>query len=134
MAVLEFIVSGTPVSVQASRDTRRFWQQRVATAASQAAGEWVPSGVDKVVLSVAYFYVDEPAADLDNIVKPLQDALKRIAYEDDVQVADLIASMRPNTEGRRLKLLTEMLTAALSGESDFVYVRVGHASRIEVFR
>jgi Holliday junction resolvase RusA-like endonuclease len=133
MAVLEFVVNGTPVSVQSSSETKRFWQQRVAVAARQAAGEWVRSRADSIVLKVAYFYVYQPVADLDNIVKPLQDALKKIAYEDDIQVVDLIASMRPNTEGRRLKL-TGLLPAVLSGDSDFVYVRVGRASRIEVFR
>ncbi len=99
MAVLEFVVIGTPVSVQASSAARRFWQQRVATAARQAAGEWVASRAASVVLSVAYFYAYEPVADLDNIVKPLQDALKTIAYEDDIQAVDLIASMRPKAQG-----------------------------------
>lgn len=133
MAVLEFVVNGTPVSVQGSGDARRFWQQRVAEAASQAAGEWVPSGTDSVVLSVAYFFVYQAVADLDNIVKPLQDALKRIAFEDDIQVVDLIASMRPKGHGAP-PTMNAMLFAAFNGGSDFVYVRVGHASQIEVFR
>jgi hypothetical protein len=133
MAVLEFVVIGTPVSVQGSRDARRFWQQRVATAASQAAGEWVASGAASVVLSVGYFYAYQPTADLDNIVKPLQDALKRIAFEDDIQVVDLIASMRPKGQGAP-PTMNAMLFAAFNGGSDFVYVRVDHASRIEVFR
>ena|SRR5260221_8066967 len=133
MAVLEFVVIGTPVSVQASSAARRFWQQRVATAASQAAGEWVASRAASVVLSVAYFYAYQPVADLDNIVKPLQDALKTIAYEDDIQVVDLIASMRPKAQGAP-PTMNAMLSAAFAGKSDFVYVRVGHASRIEVFR
>ena len=133
MAVLEFVVIGTPVSVQASSAARRFWQQRVATAARQAAGEWVASRAASVVLSVAYFYAYQPVADLDNIVKPLQDALKTIAYEDDIQVVDLIASMRPKAESIDLAM-TAMLSPAVRVGSDFVYVRVGHASRIEVFR
>src|SRR5258706_34908 len=102
MAVLEFVVIGTPVSVQASSAARRFWQQRVATAARQAAGEWVASRAASVVLSVAYFYAYQPVADLDNIVKPLQDALKTIAYEDDIQVVDLIPTTESLDEMKRL--------------------------------
>src|SRR5688572_19407725 len=85
---------GTPVSAQGSSDAKRLWQQRVTRAANEARPEWSPPPFADLVLRVAYFYVYAPAADLDNVVKPLQDALKGVAFEDDVQVVDLIASMR----------------------------------------
>jgi len=89
--------------------------------------------VDSVVLRVAYFYVYAPAADLDNIVKPIQDALRGIAYVDDVQVIDLVASMRRKSNGERI-VVTTILASGFAGGSDFVHVAVDHSSAIEVFR
>jgi hypothetical protein len=93
----------------------------------------LPSRLDDLVLRVAYFYVYAPAADLDNIVKPLQDALKGVAFEDDIQVVDLVASMRRKGVSDRIPM-TAMLATAFGGGSDFVYVTVDRASAIEVFR
>ncbi len=133
MRALEFVVVGTPVSLQGASDAKRLWQQRVASAAEKARGDWSPSPVDELVLRVAYFYVYAPAADLDNIVKPLQDALKGVAFEDDIQVVDLIASMRRKGVSDRVPM-TAVLAVAFGGGSDFVYVAVDRSEAIEVFR
>lgn len=133
MPALEFVVMGTPVSVHGSSDAKRFWQQRVTRAAEDARRGWAASPFDDLVLRVAYFYVYAPAADLDNIVKPLQDALKGVAFKDDLQVVDLIASMRRKGVSDRVPMTT-MLATAFSGGSDFIYVAVDRASAIEVFR
>lgn len=133
MSLLEFVVLGTPVSAQGSSDAKRFWQQRISAAAQAVAAGYAPSSFDSLVLRVAYFYVYAPAGDLDNIVKPIQDALKDLAYVDDIQVVDLIASMRRKAVNDRVPM-TSTLASAFAGGSDFVYVAVDHASEIEVFR
>lgn len=133
MPLVEFVVLGTPVSAQGSPEAKRFWQQRVRAAAqAELAPLAVPSS-DSVVLRVAYFYVYAPAADLDNIVKPIQDALTGVAYADDIQVVDLIASMRRKEVSYRVPM-TAVLAAAFEAGSDFVYIAIGLASDIEVFR
>src|SRR5258708_26441789 len=119
--------------MQGSSDAKRFWQQRVKRAAEDARRDWLLSPVDELVLRVAYFYVDAPAADLDNIVKPLQDALKGVAFDDDIQVVDLVASMRRKGERDRVPM-PALLASAFKGGSDFVYVAVDRASTIDVFR
>jgi hypothetical protein len=73
-----------------------------------------------------------PAADLDNIVKPLQDALKGLAFQDDVQVVDLVASMRRKGGNDRVPM-SAMLAAAFGAGSDFVYVAIDRASAIQAF-
>lgn len=133
LTMLEFVVMGTPVSLSGSAEAKRFWQQRVTRAAEEARKDWVPSAFDALVLRVAYFYVYAPAADLDNIVKPLQDALKGVAFVDDIQVVDLIASMRRKGVSDRVPM-TELLANAFDGGSDFIYVAVDRAVAIEVFR
>ena len=92
-----------------------------------------PSHIDSLVLRVAYFYVYAPAGDLDNIVKPLQDALKGIVYGDDIQIVDLIANMRRKAVSDRIPM-TSALASGFEGQSDFVHVVVDQSSRIEVFQ
>lgn len=133
VAAIEFVVLGTPVSMYGSSDAKRLWQQRVRRSAEDSRQEWLPSAFDEVVLRVAYFYVDAPAADLDNIVKPLQDALKGVAFGDGIQVVDLVASMRRKGESDRVPM-PALLASAFDCGSDFVYVAVDRASTIEVFR
>ena len=73
--------------------------------------------------------------DLDNIIKPIQDALNGIAYADDRQVVDLVASMRrKGSMDLRLLTLTPILASGFSGGSDFVHVVVDQSSRLEVFQ
>lgn len=133
MAALEFVVMGTPVSAQSTAPPKRHWQQRVAEAAKKAQTNGAPSESEALVLRIAYFYVDAPAADLDNIVKPLQDALKDIAFVDDIQVVDLVASMRRKGVSDGVPM-TASLAHAFSQGSDFVHVTVDRSAVIEVFR
>jgi len=105
----------------------------VRQAGEAAAAGLSPSAVDAFVLRIAYFHVDAAAADLDNIVKPIQDALQGIAYADDRQVIDLVASMRRKGSPGPL-LLTPILADGFSGGSDFIHVVVDQSSRIEVFQ
>ena len=84
-------------------------------------------------LRVAYFWIDAPSADLDNIVKPIQDALKDIAYDDDIQVVDLVASMR-RKGGSADVVMTPALSDGFAGNSDFVYVRVELASDMQALK
>jgi hypothetical protein len=130
---LEFIVLGTPVTLQGSSDAKRLWQQRVRQAGEAASNGAAPSSVDELVLRVAYFYGYAPAGDLDNIVKPIQDALKGVAYVDDIQVVDLVASMRRKAVSDRVPM-TASLAGGFLGGSDFVHIVVDQSSRIEVFR
>lgn len=124
---------GTPVSDQGKSDAKRFWRERVRTAATAAAGVIPATLPDLVALRIAYFYVYAPAADLDNIVKPIQDALKTVAYDDDIQVVDIVASMRRKA-GMNVVNMSPVLSTGFDGNSDFIYVIVGPSSAVEVLR
>jgi crossover junction endodeoxyribonuclease RusA len=131
LPLLEFIVFGTPITSKG--EGRKRWQQRVRQAGEAAASGVSPSAVDAFVLRIGYFHVDVAAADLDNIVKPIQDALQGIAYADDRQVVDLVASMRRKGSPGPLPL-TPVLADGFNGGSDFVHIVVDHSSRTEVFQ
>jgi crossover junction endodeoxyribonuclease RusA len=134
LPLLEFIVHGTPISSQGASGAKRLWQKLVREAAMGASAKEFQSSTDEMTLRVAYFYVNEAAADLDNIVKPIQDALQGLVYDDDEQVVDLIASMRRKEVDDSL-LLTPTLARGFQGGSDFIYVSVDRSTAtIEVFR
>ena len=58
---------------------------------SEASRRWgdSPPFVDDVMVTITYVYSNSPM-DVDNIPKPILDALKDLIYFDDSQVTDLI--------------------------------------------
>lgn len=84
---LEFLVAGTPVSLSAKRrESVDQWKALVidATRAVLPEGHFATEG--PVAATLFYFPVAEMAGDIDNIVKPVLDALGRHIYLDDKQV------------------------------------------------
>lgn len=93
MPIVEFIVPGTPISVGASGRSRTRWRERVIAAAVAALPDGYALEHDPVRVTVIYFYV-RTDLDLDNIRKPLLDAMNRTIYVDDFQVVDIVAAKR----------------------------------------
>src|SRR5438552_12207563 len=93
MAIAEFIVSGTPISAQASPRSRTRWKAEVSAAASGALSDEHALVADPVRVTIVYFYVLTDL-DLDNIIKPIVDALNAVVYIDDSQVANISAAKR----------------------------------------
>lgn len=86
-------MAGAPVSNQTRRgQRRRDWVEEVQQAARQEWGT-KPPHVQAVEVAITYFY-DDHSPDVDNIPKPILDALKGIVYEDDRQVSDLLCRKR----------------------------------------
>lgn len=88
MIPFEFSIYGPPVSLQARRRSRiQAWKAKVRREAELVwpAGEQPTQ--DEVCVQITYFYENE-APDVDNIIKPIQDALVGLVYVDDAQVAD----------------------------------------------
>lgn len=123
MLPFEFIVEGVPVSAQAKNTLKR-WKQEVTDAAKLA---WPKSEVPikhELQIVITYFYDLYPVGDMDNIIKPIQDALIGLIYEDDHQIAD--------SRARRLSLnvlypeqtFSAVLKSALDKRQNFVHVKL----------
>ncbi len=71
---------------------------------------------------------EEDPPDADNIPKPIIDALKGLAFEDDSQVTDLV-SRRRYLRGtfRKLDRASAVLVGGFELGTEFVYVRVAGA-------
>ncbi len=83
------------------------------------------------MLTITYFF-DSVAVDVDNIPKPILDALKGLVYLDDEQVTDILCRKRNLNGNLRIENPSSVLTEGLSRSSQFLYVTIEEASDQEV--
>jgi crossover junction endodeoxyribonuclease RusA len=131
MKTFELVVVGRPVSQQARRRERlREWKDHVKRLAVQTWTVEHSRPLDDATLTLIHLY-REAALDIDNIVKPIQDALIGVALEDDSQVSDLVVRRRRLATAFPLDRLTPTLAAAVDSGEEFIYVRVEDAPAAE---
>lgn len=74
----EFHLAGTPVSLQGKAASKERWKNEVSDAARQRIAEmveWSYLEPEPVALTIYYFPIAPMGGDIDNIVKPIMDAL-----------------------------------------------------------
>lgn len=124
----EFYVEGPPVSFQTKKKARlQMWKTTVHNA---AAGFWnnrqVPTA-ESLQFSIAYFYDTVAAGDIDNIIKPIQDALIGLVYVDDGQISDVICRKRASSLPFVFHKISDVLLDALTLYDEFLYITVSDA-------
>ena len=120
----EFVVDGPPVSQQASRRRVHQWRQNVRQAAE---AYWTADAVaGPVRLEITHFY-ENVELDVDNIPKPILDALKGLIFLDDVQVTDLSCRKRDLRSSFRIDQPSRILAEGLRRDNDFLYIVVMEA-------
>ena len=83
------------------------------------------------MLTVMYFY-DDVAMDLDNLPKPILDALKGLVYLDDDQVTDIVCRKRNRNSDLRLENPSSFLGEGFRRGNEFLYIMVGEVPNQEV--
>lgn len=128
----EFVIVRDPVSQQARRrDLVRQWVQQVRREAEQHwNNEDSPHG-GAVMLTITYFY-DRIDLDVDNIPKPIMDALKGLAYSDDGQVTDMLCRKRDVHDDLQFLDSSQIITDAFGREERFVHILIEEAQPLEV--
>ena len=132
MLKFEFIVDGPPVSQQARRRERvREWKVAVRREAEKywLSEQKIFTGL--VMLQITYFY-NNVAMDVDNIVKPIQDAIIGLAYVDDNQITDVLVRKRYLLSDFKTKGLTSILQEGFARRNEFLYIVVTDAPAQEV--
>lgn len=133
MLPLEFIVDGTPVRHQAK--SRPLWQQKVKNAAIAIWGS-KPPVEGSLAMTITYLFdrIGHPGEepDVDNVPKPIVDALKELVYPDDVTVTDLLCRKRYLDGDLQIQHLTPALRQSLSRNVEFVHIFVDDAPIKEV--
>ncbi len=126
MHLFELTFRGPPLSLQTKdRQKLQAYKRRVRRAALK---EWrkrrnrAPAA-HSVAIEIIYFY-EGIAPDVDNIVKPIQDALIGIAYVDDQQVTDGVQRKRHIDRPLRVRYMPMAMARRFVIGEDFVYVKM----------
>jgi hypothetical protein len=86
MAVhLEFVVPGPPVSNQSPGPNLTTWRATVAGAATLNWPNLPLTGELKAII-INFWTGNKPSVDVDNLSKPILDAMRQIVYNDDRQI------------------------------------------------
>jgi len=113
----EFFLTGTPISLQAKGASKERWKAEVRNAARERVKEtteWTYLEEEPLALTIYYFPNAPMKGDLDNILKPIMDALVTIAYLDDRIIERVVVQkFEPDTEWE-FAAPSERLTAALN--------------------
>lgn len=129
----EFYLVGTPRSLQARAGSRDRWKETVASAARERAEETVgQTWLENIPLAVTIFYFPTApmAGDIDNIVKPILDALIGHAYLDDQYIERVVSQKFEPDTGWTFGVQTDQLAAALDAiwaaaeAQPIVYIRI----------
>lgn len=124
-----FIIEGPPVSLNAkegkphARKRYRDWMSKVNTAASAVwpEGQTATSSETVEVRITNYFTLAPP--EIDNIIKPILDALNNLVYEDDKQVFRVV-SERVDLQAASISNPDPLLAQALATYDEIVHVIV----------
>jgi crossover junction endodeoxyribonuclease RusA len=81
-----------------------------------------------VVIRVTH-YCETVIGDVDNLTKPIQDALQGVVYRNDSQVSDTIGNRRRIDGSFVVRYMSMLLAAAFSDGRQFVHIRVFRSPR-----
>ncbi len=127
MQSFEFLIRSRPVSSQTRRRERlREWKDFVRQEAIRYWSSTHAPADGPVCITFVYLY-DEAALDVDNIIKPIQDALVGLAFPDDSLVTDIISRRRQLRGAFNLSRASPVLIEGFEYGDEFVYVHVGDA-------
>ena len=128
----ELVMPGPPVSQQARR--RELVRQWTAIVRNTAGQDWryLPVSTRELMVTITYLHRGDPI-DVDNIPKPILDALKGLVYADDVAVTDLICRKRDLRADPGIDNASTMVSEALRYYASIVHVRVNDAPDQTVF-
>jgi crossover junction endodeoxyribonuclease RusA len=125
--MFEFVIPQRPVSVQTRRRERlAAWKALVR---GHAEAQWQDAHqavIGTAAVTLVYLY-EEAALDVDNIIKPIQDALVGLAYVDDTIITDVTARRRQLSGHFDLTNVPTVLADAVAGGRESVYVRISPA-------
>lgn len=97
------------------------WQGRIREECLSCwAGGCIPDGI---VLRVTH-YCETALGDLDNLLKPIQDALQGVVYANDRQIRDVVVNRRDINGSYRVRFMSPRLAAAFCNGSQFIHIRL----------
>ena len=124
----ELVLDGPPVSLQARTNAVRNWRDTVRGAAVRRWNN-EPPFAGEVTVTITYLFdsVNSASLDVDNIPKPILDALKGLVYLDDAQVTDLLCRKRELYGNLRIQNATPLLLESLASAQGILHIAVAQS-------
>lgn len=123
----EFIVEGIPLSLGASSRSRESWKQKVHDAGLRKREQVYELGfLDSRPVAVTIYYFSNAAVegDIDNIGKPILDAMIGVAYPDDRFIERIVIQRFEPSYAPVLVDPSDVLASVLEKTFPLVYIRV----------
>jgi len=129
MFPVEFVVVGTPVSWRSGNKRRKKkWKQAIVAALEQATKLPLKAPIDEVRVHIRYYYSKESTVlDLDNLSKPVLDAMNRRVYDDDSQICDLWIDRVDVRSAVALHEAPQNVVDVIQSATEFLYINVASA-------
>lgn len=128
MQPFEFLIPKRPVSLQTRRrENLQDWKNFVREEAQKAWNINLPPVSSSPLRFSIVYLCDSSLADIDNIIKPIQDALVGLVFEDDFLISDVDSHRRFLAEPIDITDLPPLLRGAVEMGRECVYVRVSDA-------
>ena len=120
---IEFVIEGPPASQQSRSKSRvAEWTRNVHDVA-ESTWDSEPPLTGEVTVTITYVY-EGTSLDVDNIPKPILDALKGLVYLDDSQVSDLLCRKRVLGGDLRIPAASTLLLETREQLRQFLHVEV----------
>jgi Holliday junction resolvase RusA-like endonuclease len=130
----EFIINKRPVSQQTrNKKSLQEWKDFVCSQAFKIYQVIPFTGNVELRLTLVYLCFKGSERDVDNIIKPIQDALIGVIYEDDSLVTDVDSHRRLLSEPIDVTHLPRLLRQGVANGVECVYVRVSLANELESY-
>lgn len=127
METFEFIVEGPAVSLKAQRTNPKRYQKWIKTVRVAAQNEWPkakrPTNSQRVTVHITNYYTLSPP-DVDNIIKPLLDAMETVAYMNDQQVYKVISEKFDLAHISSIQNPSALLAVGLEKYTELLYIIV----------
>lgn len=121
---VEFLIEGTPLSLQASGKSKESWKKHVKASSYAGLPEQHIWFEGPVAITIFYFPPERMEGDIDNIVKPMLDALCAHIYKDDQQVVRVTIQKFEPGQPMEFANPSAILTDALVGTRPLTYVHI----------
>lgn len=128
----EFLINRRPLSLQAKQKRLQQWKDFVRSEAQKAWQGSSPIQDTDLQLTIVYLCNGSPP-DIDNIIKPIQDALVGLVFEDDNLVSDVDGHRRFLSEPIDFINLPSLLQQGVLNGQECVYVKVSESQALEKY-
>lgn len=127
--LLELLLPRRPLSHQSSSsEHKQAWRDFIY---GRALAQWKQTPITAGALKFTLVYLCEAhPIDINNIIKPVQDALNALVYADDSLITDITGHLRYLADPIDIVDLPPVLAEAVIGGVECVYVRISAAQEL----